>query len=243
MANNQKQVVYYPGCFTNYWAPECGRAVVRILEENGVRVVVPNHRCCGIARVGYGDFNGARKEAVMLTNELSPLVERGYDVLTDCPSCCLAIKEEYPSLLNSEKVKSLSERTHFWSRWLYRSYQKGEFNASFNRMSALIAYHAPCHLKAQGLEGDSVRLMGLIPELRIINLDRGCCGMGGTAGFKRRYYDSSMAIGGPLWQRIEEIDAQLVATDCGGCRIQIEHAAKVKVVHPAVVLNEAYRHP
>ena len=91
-----KGVVYYPGCFANYWDPQIGRAVVHILESNGFQVIVPKHQCCGIARIGYGDFNGARKEAAKLVDELSALIELGYDIVTACPSCSLAIKEEHP---------------------------------------------------------------------------------------------------------------------------------------------------
>jgi len=60
------------------------------------------------------------------------------------------------------------------------------------------------------------------------------------AGFKRRYYDSSMNIGSELFQRIKEVNAQVVATDCGGCKMQIEQGADVKVIHPLIILDEAY---
>jgi len=235
----EKKVVYYPGCSVNYWEPQIGKAVVHILEKNGFQVIVPKHQCCGIARVGYGDFNGARKMAAKLVNELFAIAEQGYDIVTACPSCSLAIKEDYPFLLNSEKAKLVSERTYFLSRYLNELYEKGELNTDFNQMSLSVAYHAPCHLKAQGLAGDSIKLMALIPELQVIDLDRGCCGMAGTAGFKRRYYESSMSIGGALFERIKEVGAQVVATDCAGCKMQIEQGANVEVIHPIMLIEKA----
>jgi len=236
----EKKVVYYPGCFANYWDPQIGRAVVHILERNGFQVIVPKHRCCGIARIGYGDFNGARKEAARLVDALFALVEQGYDIVTACPSCSLAIKEEYSFLLNSDKAKLVSERTYSLSRYLNELHEKGELNTDFKRISLSVAYHTPCHLKAQGLDGDFIKLMSLIPGLQVIDLDRGCCGMAGTVGFKHRYYESSMSIGSALSERIKEVSAQIVATDCGGCKMQIEQAANVEVTHPAILLDKAY---
>ncbi len=236
----EKKVVYYPGCSANYWELQIGKAVVHILERNGFQVIVPKHRCCDVARIGYGDFNGARKGAAKLVNELSALVEQGYDIVTACPSCSLAIKEDYPFLLNSEKAKLVSERTYFLSRYLNELYEKGKLNTDFNQMSLSVAYHAPCHLKAQGIDGDSIKLMTLIPGVQVIDLDRGCCGMAGTAGFKRRYYESSMSIGGALFERINEVSAQVVATDCSGCKMQIEQTTNVEVLHPVVILDKAY---
>jgi len=235
-----KEIVYYPGCFNNYWAPQTGKAAVRILERNGFRVTVPEHRCCGIARMAYGDLDGARKAADKLVSELFVLVEQGHDIVTDCPSCALAIKDEYPFLLNSKKAESVSGHTRFFSRFLNDLHQAGKLDTGFGQLPLSIAYHAPCHLRAQGLGDDSVTLMSLIPGLRVTELNRGCCGMAGTAGFRHRYYESAMRIGQALSERIEEVDVQMVATDCGGCKLQIEHLADVEVVHPLTLLERAY---
>lgn len=64
--------------------------------------------------------------------------------------------------------------------------------------------------------------------------------MAGTAGFKRRYYESSMNIGSVLFQRIKEVNAQVVTTDCSGCKMQIEQGANVEVIHPLIILEKAY---
>lgn len=237
---NEKKIVYYPGCTVEFWDPEIGKAVVHILEKNGFQVIVPEHQCCGVAQIAYGNFSSALKESAMLVDILFAAAEPDYDIVTACPSCSLAIKEDYPLLLNSEKAKSVAERTYFFSRYLIKLYEKGELNTDFNQLSLSVAYHAPCHLRAQGLDGESVKLMSLIPGVQVTDLDRGCCGMAGTAGFKRRYYDTSMSIGSELFQRVKEVNAQVVATDCAGCKMQIEQGADVEVTHPLILLDKAY---
>ena len=236
----EKKLVYYPGCTAEFWDPGIGKAVVHILEKNGFQVIVPKHQCCGVAQVGYGNFNSALKVAAKLVDILFAAAEPGYDIVTACSSCSLAIKEDYPFLLNSEKARSVSERTYFLSRYLNELYEKGELNTDFKQLSLSVAYHTPCHLRAQGFDGESIKLMTLVPGLQVTDLDRGCCGMAGTAGFKRRYYESSMSIGSALFQRIKEVNAQVVATDCGGCKMQIEQGADVEVTHPLIILDKAY---
>jgi len=235
------RVVYYPGCFDNYWVPQNGKAIVRILERNGFRVTVPKHRCCGIARMAYGDVGGARRAAAKLVDELFVLVNQGLDVITDCPSCALALKEEYPFLLNNEKAKRVSERMYFFSRFLNDLHQTDKLDTGFGQLSLTVAGHSPCHLRAQGLGDDSVKLMALIPGLQVTDLNRGCCGMAGTAGFRHRYYESSMGIGKALAERIEEVDAQILATDCGGCKLQMEQMTVGEVIHPVVLVDRAYQ--
>ena len=239
--SGEMRVVYYPGCFNNYWAPQNGKAVVRILERNGFRVTVPKHRCCGIARMAYGDTDGARKAAARLVDELFVLAEQDLDIVTDCPSCALALKEEYPFLLNSEKAGRVSEQTHFFSRFLNDLHQTGKLDTGFGELSLTVAYHSPCHLRAQGLGDDSIKLMALIPGLQVTDLSRGCCGMAGTAGFRHRYYESAMGIGEALSERVEEVDAQILTTDCGGCKLQMEQMSDGEVLHPVVLIDKAYR--
>jgi len=236
----EKKVVYYPGCTVEFWNPEIGKAGVRILEKNGFQVIVPRHQCCGVAALSYGNFSGARMEANKLVDMLLAAAEPDYDIVTACPSCSLAIKEDYPFLLNSEKSRSLAARTYFFSRYLNELHEKGELNTDFKQLPLTVAYHPPCHLRAQGLDGESIKLLNLIPGIQVTDLDRGCCGMAGTSGFKRRYYDSSMNIGSELFQRIKELNAQVVATDCAGCSMQMEQGADVEVIHPLILLDKAY---
>jgi len=236
----EKKIVYYPGCTAEFWYPGIGKAVVHVLEKNGFQVIVPKHQCCGVAQIGYGNLKGAVKGAKKLVDILFAAAEPGYDIVTACSSCSLAIKDDYPFLLDSEKAKAVADKTYFLSQYLNELHERGELNTDFKQTPLLVAYHAPCHLKAQGDGEASIKLLKLVPGLQVVNLDHGCCGMSGTAGFKRRNYESSMQIGASLFQRIEEVNAQVVATDCGGCKMQIEHGTGVEVKHPLTIINEAY---
>jgi Fe-S oxidoreductase len=232
-------VVYFPGCFVNYWDFDTGKAIVYCLESNNIQVVIPEHQCCGIPQIGYGDYDAGCKSASRLVNTLYPYVDHGYDIITSCPSCCLAIKEEYPLWLCNEQANLVSKKTFFWSQYLLAKSDLGEDYPSFNKIRQSIAYHAPCHLKVQRLEQDTLKLMSLIFEQQVIDLNRGCCGMAGTFGLKNTNYDKSMLIGRILFDRIDQLKIQIVTTDCGACKMRLEQATNKQVLHPAILLQKA----
>lgn len=238
--HKKKKVIFYPGCTAEFWNPNIGKAGVRVLEKNGFQVIIPEHQCCNVAKIAYGNLEAARKGAKKLIDILYSAAEPDYNIVTACPSCSLAIKEDYLHLLDNKKTQLVSERTYFFSQYLNKLDEKKELNKEFKKLSLSVAYHSPCHLKAQKLDSESVKLLNLIPGISVIELDRGCCGMAGTAGFKRRYYNSSMEIGSELFKRIRELDVQVLATDCAGCEMQMEQGSGVEVVHPITILDQAY---
>jgi glycolate oxidase iron-sulfur subunit len=69
-----------------------------------------------------------------------------------------------------------------------------------------------------------------------------CCGMGGS--FNLQYYDISKGIGMKKAARIMETGADVLATGCPACMIQIsdmlsQAGAEIAVRHPVELLAEA----
>jgi glycerol-3-phosphate dehydrogenase subunit C len=239
---NKKQIVYYPGCTVMFWNPEIGKAAVRVFERNGYEVLVPKHNCCEVAKTSYGNFSSALPGASKLNNELYKFVKQGLEIVVSCPSCFTAIHEDHPMLLKSEQAKEVAEKTIFFSVYLNRLNEQKLLNTNLKPNNVTIAYHAPCHLRAHNLGDASVKLLRLIPGTKVIDIDRGCCGMSGTAGFKHRHYAESMKIGQAVFDRVKELNADLLSTDCAGCAMQLEHGIDhgLEVVHPLIILDRAY---
>jgi len=99
-----------------------------------------------------------------------------------------------------------------------------------------IVYHAPCHLRAQGLGLPGLALLRTIPGCTAHNAAAGCCGLSGSYGFKKEKYELSLRVGAPLFQAIRQSAAEEAASECGACRLQIAHAAGLKTLHPLSVL-------
>ena len=104
-----------------------------------------------------------------------------------------------------------------------------------------VAYHQPCHLKTQQVGMPFFDLLKEIPDLELVNLDAGCCGMAGTFGMKAGTFDLSMETGRPLFERVAEVAPDLIASECSTCRMQLEQATGRPTTHPAQLLAGALR--
>jgi len=65
--------------------------------------------------------------------------------------------------------------------------------------------------------------------------------MSGNYGFKKDKYEISMKIGEKLFERIKTAAPDEVMSDCGTCRMQINHGTQAKSCHPIEILARAYK--
>lgn len=236
---SNKKVAFYTGCFANYYYPEVGKATIKVLHNNGIRVIVPDQVCCGLPMMAKGNTKGAYKNMEYNTRVLSRLVSEGYALITTCPSCGLMIKLDYP-LLGSEEAKQVSQNLYYITEYLLQLHERGELNTDFCLSPQTVFYHIPCHLRAQEMGSPTVKILQLIPGITIEKVSEVCCGMGGTYGYEKINYELSKDIASKLYNDIRENPTDRVVTDCGGCKLQIEGGTGVKVDHPIILVQEAY---
>lgn len=238
--SGERIVVYYPGCYVNYHNPGVGMALVEVMVRNGIRVLVEKFNCCGLPLISNGFLSEAQKYARKNIQQLRSHLDRDYRIITSCPSCSLTLRREYREVLGLVDAGRLSSYVQDAFEYLWCMSRQGELDTSFKSVPLRAGYHLPCHLKAGGYGVPSREILGLIPGLRVHDLDAGCCGLSGSCGFKREKYANSMAIGWDLFRSIKEMDTKQVITECGICQLQIQHGAGVTVYHPVQVLAEAF---
>jgi glycerol-3-phosphate dehydrogenase subunit C len=235
-----KKVAYYTGCFNNYYYPEVGQAVVKVLHKNEIEVVVLEQVCCALPMMAKGNIKGAYKNMEYNTKVLSQLVSDGYVLITTCSSCSLMIKRNYPLLLGSEQAKQVSQNMYYISEYLLKLHERGELNTDFHPIPQTVFYHTPCHLRAQEINRPTVKLLQLISGITIKHISEVCCGMGGAYGYEKVNYELSKDIANKLYGEIRENPTDRIVTDCGGCKLQIESGTGHKVDHPIILVQEAY---
>jgi glycerol-3-phosphate dehydrogenase subunit C len=236
-----KRVAYFAGCFARFHDPEGeAAATVKVLEANGIEVVVPEQHCCGIALITMGAERSVRADAERNLRSLLPLVDRGFTVVASAPSCGLALIEDYPRILGSDDARRLSDHTIDVHQYLWRLYQRGEMRTDFRAVPISVVYHNACHSVAQGITEEPIQLLKLIPGVDVRPIDDSCCGIAGTYGMKAENYDRAIEIGDPLFREIDRTKAEAILTGCGTCNIQIAHGVKRPVVHTMSILRRAY---
>jgi Fe-S oxidoreductase len=149
------------------------------------------------------------------------------------------LKQEYPWLDGSEDAKLVASSTRDLFEYLVGLHAAGKLDTGFTRNPGKVAYHLPCHLKAQNLGTRSADLLRLIPGCQVEVIDR-CSGVDGTWGLKREYYELSLKVAEPLFRGIQATGSDRTATDCPLAALQIAQGTGRAPQHPVQILAEAY---
>ncbi len=238
-------VAYFLGCVQGVMMAEGCKATVDVLAENGCDVIIPSAvKCCGMPMVGYGFKDEARK---MARHNIDLLLELNVDaIVTDCATCGSSLKEYAHWLADdpeyAERAKQFSAQVRDISEFLVEigiRPPKGQVNAR-------VTYHDPCHLcRAQGVR-EQPREMLLAAGVELVEMEGAdtCCGSAGTQLIT--HYHTSIGVLERKMDRVAETGAEIVASGCPGCQMQLSlgvkrRGLKARVVHPSELLAQAYR--
>lgn len=239
-----RQVLFYPGCFVNYNEPELGMLIVKILNYQGVEVLVdPKFKCCGSPLLSTGYLDKVEKNAKINTAILADYSRRGIDIVTSCTTCSLFLKQEYAELFDMEsEVEKYNQNLFEICEYLLYLDEQGLFKRDgIGSLERSYVHHTPCHLKVQGMGVPSMKLMSMIPSLKVAQLTAPCCGLSGVYGYKKDTAEISEAIGAELRKQIIDAQAEGGVCECNLCRLQMQNGTGKKAVHPLYLLDAAYK--
>jgi FAD/FMN-containing dehydrogenase/Fe-S oxidoreductase len=222
------RVLFFAGCAARYLTPEVGEAAVRLMRAAGMAVTVPEQHCCGLPMLAKGMAGTARERMAGNLARWDSLLRDVDFVAVTCSSCGLALREEWRYLSDSPLVRSVGERVISASRLLLEYRDRLAFRGDAGRL----AYHAPCHLRGTEDDGASLALLRALPGAEVIDLSAGCCGMAGSWGMKAENMELSREIGSDLMRKLAVSGADVAATDCPTCRMQMEGMSGGVVKHP-----------
>lgn len=192
-----------------------------------------------MAKIANRCINEATRDANENIDAIRKAVERGDEVLATSSTCCFTIRDEYTHILGLDN-ENIRNHVMLATRFIYDLIDSGKATLKFKKdYKKRIAYHVPCHMEKLGWTIYSTSLLRMIPGVEFIQLPSHCCGIAGTYGFKKEYYDYSQAIGAPLFESIFRSKCDFVACDCETCKWQIEMSTGIDVLNPISILAEA----
>ncbi|MFF7080400.1 FAD-binding and (Fe-S)-binding domain-containing protein [Streptomyces lavendulae] len=228
-------VTLWPDTFSEYLAPEAGRAAVRVLEAAGLAVAVPAGRvCCGLTYVSTGRLDRAR---TVLRRTLDAVGEVPGPVLVLEPSCAAALRTDLPALFPDDpRAHRLAAAVRTFAETLE------EYAPHWTppRLDRPVAGQTHCHQHAVLGDAADRRLReraGLSGEL-----SGGCCGLAGNFGFEPGHHAVSVACAEE--QLLPSLRAAAPGTavlaDGFSCRTQIAQLSEGhRARHLAELLAEA----
>jgi Fe-S oxidoreductase len=238
-ASPARRVALFATCSVEYNDPDVGRASVAVLERNGIDVSLPEQRCCGMPYLDGGAVDEARALVRDNVRTLAVAVREGRPIVVPGPTCSYMLKQEYPWLDGSDDAKLVAGHTRDLFEYLAQLATEGALDTSFPRSPGSIAYHVPCHLRAQNIGTKSADVLRRIPGTTVEVIER-CSAVDGTWGMKQQYYELSLKVAQPLFSAIDAAGAGVVATDCPLAALQIAQCTGKTARHPIQVLADAY---
>jgi glycolate oxidase iron-sulfur subunit len=239
------KVAIFTGCLIDKMFPDIARSTVKVLDHLGVGIFLPeNQGCCGIPALSSGDLSTFHK---LLAHNLSRFDAGDFDVLvTACATCTSTIHEVWPKMADERSRRSatrLAQRTMDINQFLIEN-TKLEHQAVYNANARTVTYHDPCHLKKSlKVFSEPRAVINATPGCTLKEMAESdwCCGMGGS--FNLQYYDISKGIGMKKAAQIKDTGADVLATGCPACMIQIsdmlsQAGADIVVRHPIELFAE-----
>lgn len=234
-------VVFFPGCYIDIYDPRTGLDMVWLLEKAGYTVIVPEaFACCGLPMVANGFWDDAHANAQRNVATLQHYAEQHIPVITGCPSCSLMfnadIPEYFPDLTpTGQSLPRIEDAQTF----LWQCVNTGQITLKAATKALTVMYHAPCHLRAQGIGLPGFELLQALPNVTAINANAGCCGISGSYGFKKEKYPIGMQVGDELFTALRASNADYAVSECGTCRLQMHHGSQLTCLHPVSIVREA----
>ena len=239
------EAVLFQTCYVQHNEPQIGKDTLEVLEKNGCQAkCVGGLVCCGMPAWEHGDLDTLRKQAKQNLDVLMPHVAAGSKVLVINPTCAMMLRREYPELLEGgdrERAKQLAEAVRDTGEFLWGIRNEPRADWNFESTPGPIAYHAPCHLRAQAIGFKGRDLLRKIPGVTLGTVME-CCGHDGTYAMKSGSFEASARVGAKAFQGMQsQAEAQVWATECPLAGLQFEQHAGRRALHPMTILARAYR--
>lgn len=225
------------GCAQRVLRPSINQATLKVLQENGVEVLVLKEQsCCGALNLHAGDKEGAR---ALARRNLKAFREVDF-VVTNAAGCGSGMKE-YPLLFLGEteeaEAKALAAKVRDLTVLLD---ELGFLPPPPPPRPLKVAYHDACHLAhAQGVR-EAPRKLLRAAGLEVLEPKEWelCCGSAGTYNL----FQSGIAeaLGRRKAENLKATGADLVATGNIGCLTQIQAYLDLPVLHTAELLALLY---
>ncbi|HEU5091784.1 MAG TPA: (Fe-S)-binding protein, partial [Nitrospira sp.] len=236
-----RPVAYFHGCAANYFDDGVGDAVIEVLKKHGVEPALPPQRCSGTPIQTYGHIDLVRDGARFNLRSLTPYET----IVTGCASCTLMLKD-YPTLFSEgterQQAEELAKKVVHISEFVARSPQHPPM-AKADRTTKRVTYHSSCHLRAAGVTKEPRQVLSSLPGVNFVEMQDADRCAGGAGTYLIKDYDTSKKIFERKARAIALADADVVATSCPACMIQLKNGVgdTVQVKHVAQLLQEAYR--
>lgn len=243
--NSKPRIGLFVTCLVDLMRPSVGFAAIKLLEQAGCEVFVPDTQTC----CGQPAWNaGADKDAAALARSVIDAFENFDHVVVPSGSCGGMIKVHYVEALRDDaaylpRAKALAAKTHELVSFLVNV--RGMRNVAA-QCEGHACYHTSCSsLREMKVKDEPRRLLNSVKGLELSELNEPdvCCGFGGL--FSVKYPEISERMANDKIADIRSTGAGLLVGPDLGCLLHLagrmeRQGQAIKVRHIAEVLADMH---
>ena len=232
------------GCVNQVLGQRINWSTIRVLNKNGVEVVIPKEQvCCGALSLHMGEFDQAqdfaRRNMQVFPDDLDAII-------SNAAGCGSAMKEYQMLFSGMEEEGEAADFVH-------KVMDVSEYLCQMDLLelpevshSYKIGYQDACHLShAQKVNQAPRDLIAKIPNISLVDIGEPeiCCGSAGI--YNIEHPEIANQLGEKKVNNIINTNADMVVTGNIGCCVQIQthlkmRADKIPVYHTLELLDKAY---
>jgi L-lactate dehydrogenase complex protein LldE len=246
--STRPRVGLFVTCLVDLLRPGIGFAAVKLLEESGCEVIVPQAQTC----CGQPAWNsGADREASAIARQVVAAFEHFDYVVAPSGSCAGMIRVHYPEVLARDsryaaRAQALAAKTYELVQFLVQVRGTTRVAASCR---ARVCYHHSCSaLRELEVEREPRQLLGSVAglELREPKDREVCCGFGGL--FSVKYPEISERMADDKLADVQATGAAILSSADLGCLLHLAGRAArlglpLEVRHVAEILTDSKKEP
>jgi iron-sulfur cluster protein len=242
-----EKVVVFADVFTNYGMVHRGLATIEILRALGADVVVSETVPDGRAALSQGMIATAKDHARRATAVLDKYLSAGRDIVVVEPSSLAMFRRDFRHLLDSaERFERFRSRSYDPVEYVVKLLAKSKrkpldvFDAARSPVGQKLFFHGHCQQKTIGAADPTETLLRHIGfDVEVSKVE--CCGMAGSFGYKKDFYELSMAVGADLFAQVTEGEREagpraLIAAGTS-CTEQFQAGMGRQALHPIELLG------
>ncbi len=237
-----KSVIFFHDTFTEHNHPHIGQAAITALQAAGYEpLLLPDKACCGRPAVSKGLLDEAARLARHNIGLLAPYAKEGVPIVGIEPSCMTMLRNEYLDLVPGDDANAVAEVVTTVETLIVQAGETGNLNLRFRNTPRHVLFHGHCQQKAIFGTENTHKLLQLIPDCRIEEIESGCCGMAGSFGYEKEHYELSIKLAEmSLAPAVRGASEETIICASGtSCRDQIEHTTGRRAMHPIEVFADA----
>lgn len=227
------QVALWVDSFSNSFSPGIPGAAIRVLQDAGYQVIIPEQdACCGLTWISTGQLTAAKTRLRNLLDVFGPYAAAGIPIVGLEPSCTAVLRSDLVDLIPDDPRSGLvADATKTIAEILTGASPAavaGWRPPALGDVTAVVQPH--CHqYSVMGFDADTDLLRSAGATITTL---AGCCGLAGTFGMERGHYETSVAVAeNALLPALRAADpGTLYIADGFSCRTQADQLAGVQGV-------------